>query len=212
MATSEADELRAAVREFLKVTSPSTTVRELMATESGYDEAVWRQMAGELGLHGIAVPEELGGAGAGIAELAVVFEEMGAALLCSPFFSTVAMATQAILTSGDDGAMADYVPAFVSGTSTATLILNGRLDAWSPTAVTLTAHRDGEDFRVSGEADLVLDGHTADVILAAANSESGISLFAVSADARRARARATREPRPHPQGRPGPLRAMRRPG
>ena len=50
-------------------------------------------MAGELGLHGIAVPEEWGGAGAGMPELAVVFEEMGAALLCSPFFATVALAT-----------------------------------------------------------------------------------------------------------------------
>lgn len=184
MATSEADELRAAVREFLEAASPSATVRELMATESGWDGAVWRQMAGELGLHGIAVPEEFGGAGAGMSELAVVFEEMGAALLCSPFFSTVAMATQAILTSGDEGAMADYLPDLVDGTSTATLILNGGLDAWSPSAVTLTAHRDGEDFRLSGEADLVLDGHSADMILAAANSERGLSLFAVAADTR----------------------------
>ena len=102
---SATEELRDAVREFLKIASPSANVRELMATDAGYDEAVWRQMAGELGLHGIAVPEEWGGAGAGVSELAVVFEEMGAALLCSPFFSTVALATQAILTSGDRGAM-----------------------------------------------------------------------------------------------------------
>lgn len=184
MATSEADELRAAVRDFLQVTSPSATVRDLMATESGYDDATWRQMAGELGLHGIAVPETFGGAGAGISELAVVFEEMGAALLCSPFFSTVGLAAQAILASGDEGAMADYLPAMVDGTSTATLILNGQLDAWNPAAVTLSAHRCGDDFRVSGGAALVLDGHAADVILAAANTEAGISLFAVSADAR----------------------------
>ena len=166
-----------------KVASPSTRVRELMATEKGYDQAVWRQMAVQLGLHGIAVPEKWGGAGAGISELAVVFEEMGAALLCSPFFSTVALAAQAIITSGDQGAMADYLPAFVDGTSTATLILNGRLDAWDPAAVTLSGRRDGEVFRIAGGADLVLDGHTADVILVAANTEAGISLFAVSADA-----------------------------
>ena len=89
-------------------------------------------MACELGLHGIAVPEEWGGAGAGMSELAVVFEEMGAALLCSPFFSTVALATQAILTSGDRAAMEEFLPTFVDGTSTATLILNGQLDAWDP--------------------------------------------------------------------------------
>jgi len=179
---SETEVLRDALREFLKITSPSANVRELMATEAGYNEAVWRQMAGELGLHGIAVPEEWGGAGAGVSELAVVFEEMGAALLCSPFFSTVALATQAVLTSGDRGAMDTYIPAFVDGSTTATLILNGALDAWDPDAVTISARRDGSGHRLAGEAPLVLDGCTADVVLAAANTDSGLSLFAVAAD------------------------------
>ncbi|AEV76671.1 acyl-CoA dehydrogenase [Mycolicibacterium rhodesiae NBB3] len=183
MAASEADDLRVAVREFLKANSPSHRVRELMATESGYDEAVWRQMAEQLGLHGIAVPEECGGAGAGIRELAVVFEEMGAALMCSPFFSTVAMAIPAIITSGDQQAMADYLPSLADGTSTATLVLNGRLDAWDPANVTLTAERDGADFRVFGDAALVLDGHTADLVLVAATSDAGISLLVLTADA-----------------------------
>ncbi|MGX9792778.1 acyl-CoA dehydrogenase family protein [Mycobacterium sp. MMS18-G62] len=181
MPTNDINELRAAVRKFLEVTSPSSRVRELMDT--GHDHEVWRQMAGELGLHGIAIPEEWGGAGAGFAELAVVFEEMGAALLCSPFFSTVGLAVQAILSSGDRDAMADYVPSLVDGASTATLILNGRLDAWDPAAVTLTARSDGDAFRISGDADLVLDGHTADVIFAAAVTDAGISLFAAQADA-----------------------------
>ena len=179
---TELDDLRAAVREFLQAASPSGTVRQLMATEKGYDERVWRQMACELGLHGIAVPEEWGGAGAGMSELAVVFEEMGAALLCSPFFSTVALATQAILTSGDRAAMEEFLPTFVDGTSTATLILNGQLNAWDAAAVTLTAARDGDGYRVSGDAPLVLDGHTVDLLLVVANTPAGISLFAVAAD------------------------------
>jgi alkylation response protein AidB-like acyl-CoA dehydrogenase len=182
MIASEADELRQAVRDFLGSVSPSTRVRELMATEQGYDQAVWHQMAGELGLHGIAVPEEFGGGGATISELAVVFEEMGAALLCAPFFSTVAFATQAILCSGDTAAMADYLPSFVDGSITATVILNGRLDAWDPQAVRLTARADGAGHRIRGRADLVLDGHTADVLLAAANTDAGTSLFAVASD------------------------------
>lgn len=183
MTASEADDLREAVRDYLKASSPSHRVRELMATAKGYDEAVWRQMAEQLGLHGIAVPEHFGGAGAGIRELAVVFEEMGAALLCSPFFSTVAMAIPALITSGDERAMTDYLPSLADGTSTATLVLNGRLDAWDPAAVALTAQRDGDGFRVSGDASLVVDGHTADLVLVAADSGSGISLLAIAADA-----------------------------
>ena len=183
MAASEADDLRVAVREFLKANSPSSRVRELMATEKGYDEVVWHKMAEQLGLHGVAVPEQYGGAGAGIRELSVVFEEMGATLMCSPFFSTVAMAVPAIISSGDQQAMTDYLPSLVDGTSTATLAFNGRLDAWDPAAVTLTAQRDGDGFRVSGDVAMVLDGHTADLVLVAADSGAGISLLAIASDA-----------------------------
>lgn len=181
MPSSEVDELRSVVRDYLTAASPSETVRKLMVTDTGYDEASWRQMAVELGLQGIGVPEQWGGAGAGVAELAVVFEEMGRALLCSPFFATVALATQAILASGDDAAAEKFVPGFVDGSATATLVLNGRLDAWDPAAVTLRADRSGASYRIHGEAGLVIDGHTADVILVAANTESGISLLATRA-------------------------------
>jgi alkylation response protein AidB-like acyl-CoA dehydrogenase len=181
MPASDVDDLRRVVRDYLTATSPSETVRKLMVTDTGYDEASWRQMAGELGLHGIAVPERWGGAGASVAELAVVFEEMGRALLCSPFFATVALATQAVLASGDDAAAEQFVPGFVDGSTTATLILNGRLDAWDPAAVTLRAERDGPVYRVHGAAPLVIDGHTADVVLAAANTDAGIALLAVRA-------------------------------
>lgn len=152
-----------------------------MTTDTGYDSAQWRQMAGELGLHGIAVPEQYGGAGAGMSEHAVVFEEMGAALLCAPFLSSVALATQAVLCSGDTDAMSDYLPRFVDGSTTATLILNGHLGAWDPAAVTLTARPDGASHRINGDAALVLDGHTADIVLAAANTVAGTSLFAINA-------------------------------
>lgn len=179
MLSSELAELRSVVRDYLTAASPSETVRKLMVTDTGYDEASWRQMAVELGLHGIGVPEQWGGAGAGVAELAVVFEEMGRALLCSPFFATVALATQAILASGDDVAAEEFVPGLVDGSATATLVLNGRLDAWDPAAVTLRADRSGASYRIHGGAGLVIDGHTADVILVAADTESGISLLAI---------------------------------
>jgi alkylation response protein AidB-like acyl-CoA dehydrogenase len=104
-------------------------------------------------------------------------------LLCAPFFSTVALAAQAILCSGDTAAMQDYLPAFVDGSMTATLILSGPLDAWDPRAITLTAYADGAGHRIRGQAEMVLDGHTADIVLAVANTNAGTSLFAVAADA-----------------------------
>jgi alkylation response protein AidB-like acyl-CoA dehydrogenase len=180
---TEADDLRQAVREFLEVTSSPQRVRDLMTTDEGYDRAAWHQMAAQLGLHGIAVPEKFGGAGATMAELAVVFEEMGAALLCAPFFSTVALAAHALLFSGDTDAMERYLPALVDGSNTATVILNGRLDPWDASALTLTARRDRAAHRISGTADYVIDGHTANLLLVAANTEAGPSLFAAAGDA-----------------------------
>lgn len=177
-------ELRSAVRDFMSLASASETVRTLMDTDAGYDGALWHRMARELGLHGIAVPEQFGGAGAGITELAVVFEEMGAALLCAPFFSTVALAIPALLNSGDDDAIAELVPPLADGTATATLILDGRIGAWDPTSITLTARGDAVGGHViHGQAPMVLDGHTADIVLLAARAEAGVSLFAVSTDA-----------------------------
>jgi alkylation response protein AidB-like acyl-CoA dehydrogenase len=183
VAAADHDDLREAVRGFLRARSSSAAVRAAMESPSGYDEQVWRQLAGDMGLPGIVVPEEFGGAGAGIPELAVVFEEMGAALLCSPFFATVALAVSALLTSGDRDAMAKLLPEIVEGSTTATLILNDALGPWNPDSVTLAARSTPEGFVVNGEASMVLDGHTAGVVLLAARAEAGISLFAVESSA-----------------------------
>ena len=83
----ELDELREAVREFLAAKSSESAVRAAM--DAGYDPAVWDQMARQLRLPGLALPSDYGGDGFGLTELEVVLEEMGAALLCSPFFATV---------------------------------------------------------------------------------------------------------------------------
>lgn len=179
---TELDELRKAVGDFLSAASPPEAVRRIMASESGVDPGAWFRMANELGLHGIAVPEDLGGAGAGAAELAVVFEEAGAALLCAPLFSTVALAIPALLTSGADAAR-QYVERLADGSTTATLVLNGNLGAWDPAAVTLTARADGAGHRISGDVPLALDGHTADLLLVAADTSSGTSLFVVASGA-----------------------------
>ena len=94
--SEEQEELRKMVKRFLEEKSPESEVRRLMATSEGYDPAVWEQMAKELALQGLGIPEEFGGQGYGPVELYVVFEEMGAALFCSPYFSTVALAAHAI--------------------------------------------------------------------------------------------------------------------
>ena len=103
--SEEQEELRKTIRQFLESKSPSAEVRRLMDGTEGYDPAVWSQMAEQLGLQSLHIPEEYGGQGFTFVELGIVFEEMGRVLLCAPYFATVALATNAILNAGSDAVL-----------------------------------------------------------------------------------------------------------
>ena len=170
--SEEQEELRRVVRQFLDQKSPETAVRDLMHTEAGYDQAVWRQMAEQLGLQGIAVEERHGGSGFTFRELALVLEEMGGALLCAPFFSTVVLAAGALGRSGDEAACEELLPAIAAGRCIAALAFEEDDESNGAVAVP-----DGAGWRLRGEKTYVLDGHTADVVLVVARSPRGLGLF-----------------------------------
>src|SRR3954447_21125307 len=88
----EQQEFQQAVRDFFRTRSTSQDVRRLMAEEPGYDEAVWRRMADQLGLQGLGIPEEHGGSGGGFLELVVALEEAGRALAGGPWFAPTGLA------------------------------------------------------------------------------------------------------------------------
>ncbi|MFD0684680.1 acyl-CoA dehydrogenase family protein [Actinomadura fibrosa] len=174
--TEEQRELRDALRRFFADRSPATEVRRLMAVDEGYDPAVWKQMAGQLGLQGLAVPEEHGGAGFGFRELAVVFEEMGRALVCAPFLATTVAA--AALLAGEGGH--DLLPGIADGTVIATLAVAEERGLWDPAAVEATV----EGGLLRGAKAFVLDGHLADLLVVAAREEDGsVGLYVVDGHA-----------------------------
>jgi alkylation response protein AidB-like acyl-CoA dehydrogenase len=177
--SEEQEELRRSVRRFLEDKSPETEVRRLMETTEGYDPAVWSQMAEQLGLQGLAIPEQFGGAGYSYVELIVVLEEMGRALLCAPYFSSVALAANLLLVSGDDTAKKDYLPGIANGNTIATVALAEASGRWDDEGVTITASGAGDNWTVTGEKLYVLDGHAADLILVAARTGPGVSVLAV---------------------------------
>ncbi len=177
--SEEQEELRKAVRRFLEDRSPETEVRRLMETTEGYDPAVWAQMAEQLGLQGLAIPEEFGGQGYSYVELIVVLEEMGRALLCAPYFAGVALAANLLLASGDDAAKKDYLPGIASGTTIATVALAEASGRWDEEGVTISAAGSGDSWSITGEKLYVLDGHIADLILVAARTGADVSVFAV---------------------------------
>jgi alkylation response protein AidB-like acyl-CoA dehydrogenase len=186
--SEEQDQLRDAVRKFLEAKSPETEVRRLMETTEGYDPAVWSQMANELGLQGLHVPEEFGGQGFTWVELGIVLEEMGRALLCAPYFSTVVLAANAILNAGTDDQRKSLLPGIASGETIATLAFTEPNGKWDASGITLEAAGTGETATLSGTKMFVLDGHTADLIVVVARAagtsgEDGISFYTVAGDA-----------------------------
>jgi alkylation response protein AidB-like acyl-CoA dehydrogenase len=180
--TEEQQDLRAMVRRFLAEKSPVSEVRRLMATETGYDPAVWAQL-GQLGLAGLTIPEKYGGAGCGPVEQLIVCEEMGAALLNAPYLASAVLAAGALLASGDAAAQADLLPGIASGETIATLAVPEDDGSWTPDDFRVTAHRSGDRYLLDGRKSFVLDGMIADMILVAASSENGPALFAVGGDA-----------------------------
>ncbi len=181
--SDEQEELRTAVRRFLAEKSPETEVRRLMDTTEGYDPAVWGQMADQLGLQSLTIPEEFGGSGFTYVELLVVLEEMGAALLCAPFFSSVALGANALLTSDDDDAKKSYLPAIASGETIATLAITEDNGRWDFGGIELAATQKGDGWVLDGHKMFVIDGHVADLIMVAARTGAGVTLFAVAGDA-----------------------------
>jgi alkylation response protein AidB-like acyl-CoA dehydrogenase len=181
--SEEQETLRSIVRQFLDSKSSEAEVRRLMDTTEGYDTAVWGQMANELGLQSLIVPEEHGGQGFGYIELTVVLEEMGRRLLCAPYFSTVVLATNTLLHSGDEAAKKELLPGIAAGETIATLAFTEPSGRWDEAGITATATRSGDGWTIDGVKSFVLDGHIADVILVAARTDAGVSLFRVDAAA-----------------------------
>ncbi|EUA40382.1 acyl-CoA dehydrogenase, C-terminal domain protein [Mycobacterium avium subsp. avium 2285 (R)] len=174
--TDEQRELRSTVRRLLSEHSAEADVRAQMATEQGYDPKVWTTLATQLGVHGLAIPEEYGGQGFSWAELGIVLEEMGRALLCAPFFASVVLAANTILESGDEGAKERLLPGIADGSTIGTVVLPGE-------GTNITAARDGDTWTLTGTAELVLDGHVANLFVVAATTDDGLRLFTVDGNA-----------------------------
>jgi alkylation response protein AidB-like acyl-CoA dehydrogenase len=181
--TEEQEELRKTVRQFLEAKSSEAAVREQMETDNGFDAAVWSQMGEQMGLQGLIVPEEFGGSGYSYVELGIVLEEMGRSLLCAPFFSTVVLAANTLIHSGDDAAKAAYLPGIASGETIATVAFTEPSGKWDESGITATASGSGSSWTISGTKMFVLDGHTANLVIVAARTGKGVSLFAVEGGA-----------------------------
>jgi alkylation response protein AidB-like acyl-CoA dehydrogenase len=163
--TDEQQAIKSTARDFLASRFKSERLREIAASDDGFDAAGWTEMA-ELGWTGLAVPEEWGGQGLGIVELAVLFEEMGYALAPSPLFSNT-IAGLALTLCGSDGLRERYLRPLAAGEVRGTPALWDAGSPVTPGGFSMEAKADGDGVVLDGEKILVPDAASADFFLVA---------------------------------------------
>ena len=177
--TDEQEQLRDFVRSFLEEKSPESAVREQMDTEQGFDPDVWAQMSEQMGLPALTIPEDYGGQGFTRIEQVVVLEEMGRSLLCAPYFSSAVMAANTLMLCADEAAKEAHLPGIASGETRGTVAFTEQNGRWDEPGITMAATADNGAWRLDGVKMYVLDGHTADLLIVAARTGGGVSLFTV---------------------------------
>jgi alkylation response protein AidB-like acyl-CoA dehydrogenase len=186
--TEEQVEFRTVLRRFFEEMSPTSEVRRLMETEAGFEPAQWQRISQELGLTGIHIPEAYGGQGFSFVELAIVFEEMGRRLACAPYFSSIGLASNAILNTATEDQKRALLPGIATGDTHAALAFTENSGRWESGGIEMTATEEDGGYKLNGAKSFVVDGATADLLIVAARKpgsqgDGSLSLFTVDANA-----------------------------
>ncbi|MFG1958615.1 acyl-CoA dehydrogenase family protein [Nonomuraea sp. NPDC049028] len=163
------EELRAAVRGVLADRCPPAAVLKRVESDP-YDLDLWKTLAGEIGVAGLLIPEQYGGAGASAREAAVVLEELGRGVAPVPFFTSAVLATQALLATGS----ADLLGGLAEGRTTAALVVSFAASPYRPGRGSSVSLDGGT---LSGTVSAVAGAEVADVLLVPVGGQ----LYAVEA-------------------------------
>jgi alkylation response protein AidB-like acyl-CoA dehydrogenase len=174
--------LQQSARDFFARECKPERVRDLMTTDTAYDDGLWRAMADQ-GWTGLIIPEDFGGLGLSLVDLIAVSEEMGHACLPGPFLSTL-WAAALINLAGAEGQRKQYLEPIAAGDMKATVALLEEGADWNPEAVELRAEKAGKEFRLRGRKEFVTDAEIADLIICVARGNEGLVLAPVEKGAK----------------------------
>ena len=176
-------------RDFVRTNSPISRLRALRDAQDsvGFSRDVWQEMA-QLGWAGILIPEEYGGAGMGLADIAVVLEAVGRNLAPEPFLSTVLLGGQLLAHAGSPEQKQAWLPGIATGEKILALAYQEARSRYDLNRVSTQATAEGDTWRLSGEKIQVLDGQSADALIVSARTvgensdQDGITLFLLAPD------------------------------
>jgi len=147
--------------------------------KDGFGHGLWRKFA-EMGFTGILIGEADGGLGLGHVEAGIVLEEIGHNLTPSPFLMTAVAFVEAVKGTPHG---ARWFPGILAGETVAALAVDEGAKH-RPGAIAMRAERSGNGFTLSGAKQFVVQGASADVTLVAAQTDDGLTVFAVEKGAK----------------------------
>ena len=187
--TEDQELLAQTARDFVRANSPISRLRALLDAQDsvGFSRDMWQEMA-QLGWAGILIPEEYGGAGMGLADLAVVLEAVGRNLAPEPFLSTVLLGGQLLAHTGSPEQKQTWLPGIATGEKILALAYQEARSRYDLNRVSTQAAAEGDAWRLSGEKIQVLDGQSADALIVSARTagedsdQDGVTLFLLAPD------------------------------
>jgi len=166
------------VHRFVEKELPSAKVRQIMATESAFDEHLWQKMA-EQGWMSLTVPVEFGGLAESWLTVAVLFEELGRGMVPGPFLATAGLAAPLLAKAGSSEQKARWLPAIVQGKCRASVAYLESVASYELDSITATASEVNGKYTLSGTKMFALDAGVSDIIIVAAREEGKLGLFLV---------------------------------
>jgi alkylation response protein AidB-like acyl-CoA dehydrogenase len=185
--------LQKEARRFLKNMCTEEFVREMEEDEFGFSPELWRKMA-DLDWIGLPFPEQYGGAGGSVLDLAILYEEMGRVMLPSPHLSTAILCGLTILEAGTEQQKTELLPRIIGGDLILALALSEPASCWegkgwNAEGVNLQAKKESDHFIIDGSKLFVYDAHVANQLVCVTrtagknDAENGITLFLVDTTA-----------------------------
>ena len=178
--------LRNSARDFLNAECSEAYVRSMELEKEGYTAELWNKIA-QQGWMGLVFPEEFGGIGMGFLELTILLEEMGRALLPSPYFPTVLLSGLTILEAGDGVQKKELIPKIISGQLISTLALTEMSASLNPSDIKLCAEYNSGEFTLNGTKLFVPYANISDLLIVVARtgkSEHDLTMFVVPKSAK----------------------------
>ena len=183
--TDEQRALRDLVRGVCAELSPVSVVRAMEDDPRGFPAPLWKKLA-ETGVLGIRIPEAHGGAGQGLLEAVVAFEELGRALAPTPAFASCVVSASALLASGSEAQQRAWLPRIASGDAIVAPAWLEPQRGFGANGVQLRARREGAGWVLDGAKRGVAFASSAAQLLVLARTGEGerdVTLFLVDANA-----------------------------